>query len=166
MPSVAEQLRQAREQQNLSIHEVAEATKIRTDYIRALEEGKYAGFAAPIYIRGFVRSYATLLRMDGAQMVRELDTELAGTKEFQERPSLTGRSQGPLDLLMLQFSKINWRLVLPVLVLVVVVVVAVRGYRMWQSYQTRDPLADLGPGLYQPGASGDTLPLPTNSAPR
>ncbi len=41
MPTVAEQLKQAREAQGLKIHEVAEATKIRGDHIRALEAGNY-----------------------------------------------------------------------------------------------------------------------------
>jgi cytoskeletal protein RodZ len=41
MSTVAEQLRQAREAQNLSVYQVAEITKIRTDHIRALDEGNF-----------------------------------------------------------------------------------------------------------------------------
>jgi len=37
MSTVAEQLRVAREARKLTIAQVAEVTKIRTDYIRALE---------------------------------------------------------------------------------------------------------------------------------
>ena len=36
MPTVAEQLRTAREAQGLTVYQVAEITKIRTDHIRAL----------------------------------------------------------------------------------------------------------------------------------
>ena len=61
---VAEQLRAGREARKLSINEVAETTKIRTDHIRALEEGDYNVFVAPVYIRGFVRCYSMLLRLD------------------------------------------------------------------------------------------------------
>ena len=56
MSTVAEQLRQAREAQKLTIQELAEITKIRSDHIRALEEGNFNVFPAPVYIRGFVRT--------------------------------------------------------------------------------------------------------------
>src|SRR5258705_11311017 len=39
MATVAEQLRRAREAQNLNVYQVAEITKIKTDHIRALESG-------------------------------------------------------------------------------------------------------------------------------
>ncbi len=61
MSTVAEQLRQAREARNLTEQQIVEITKIRTDHLRALEEGNFDVFSAPVYIRGFVRSYATLL---------------------------------------------------------------------------------------------------------
>jgi cytoskeletal protein RodZ len=61
MPTVAEQLRAAREAKKLTVQQVADATKIRTDHIRALEEGNFSAFSAPIYIRGSVKNYATLL---------------------------------------------------------------------------------------------------------
>ena len=44
MPTVAEQLRAAREATKLTIEQVADATKIRTDHIRALEQGNFSAF--------------------------------------------------------------------------------------------------------------------------
>lgn len=67
MPTVAEQLRQAREARNLTVQQVADVTKIRTDHLRALEEGNFDMFSAPVYIRGFVRTYSTLLKLDVRQ---------------------------------------------------------------------------------------------------
>ena len=48
MSTVAEQLRQAREARNLTVQQVAEITKIRTDHVRAVEEGNYDVFSAPV----------------------------------------------------------------------------------------------------------------------
>ena len=76
MSSVAEQLRSGREAKNLTVHQVAEITKIRTDHIRALEEGNFSVFSAPVYIRGFVRSYAQVLKLDTMQVMSALETEL------------------------------------------------------------------------------------------
>ena len=75
MPTVAEQLRAAREAKNLSINEVADVTKIRTDHIRALEEGNFDMFVAPVYIRGFARTYATLIKLDVPQVIKALEAE-------------------------------------------------------------------------------------------
>ena len=94
MPTVAEQLRAAREAKNLSVTEVAEITKIRTDHIRALEEGNFDMFVAPVYIRGFARTYATLLKLDVPQVIKALDAELGQTEKFAEPPPLSDENKG------------------------------------------------------------------------
>ena len=69
MATVAEQLRTAREAQKLMVHQIADITKIRTDHLRALEEGNFDVFMAPVYIKGFVRSYSTLLKLNVPQVM-------------------------------------------------------------------------------------------------
>ena len=73
MSTVAEQLKQAREAQKMTVQELAEITKIRTDHVRALEEGNFNIFPAPVYIRGFVRTVATLLKLDVPQVMSALE---------------------------------------------------------------------------------------------
>src|SRR5262245_55202873 len=106
---VSDQLRAARESQNLSIQAVAETTKIRSDHIRALDEANYDIFSAPVYIRGFVRTYATILKLDVPQVMGALDSELRQTEKFSEPPPLSGEPRGFVDFLMLQLSKLDWR---------------------------------------------------------
>lgn len=165
MPTVAEQLRAARETQGLSVYQVAEITKIRTDHIRALEEGNYNTFAAPVYIRGFVRTCAGVLKLDVSDIMSALDAELGRTDKFHEPPPLGNEPRGFVDVLMLQLSKVNWRVALPFLGAAILLLAAVMSYRAWRNHQSKDPLSDLGPGLYQPTkkTSGDTLPLPPAS---
>src|ERR1700761_6097342 len=100
--SVAEQLQRTREAQRLSVHQVAEITKIRTDHIRALEEGNFNVFAAPVYIRGFVRTYAAMLKLDVAGIIAELDRELGRTEKFSEPPALSEHKRGIVDFITLQ----------------------------------------------------------------
>src|SRR5438552_16707417 len=107
MATVAEQLRRAREEQNLNVYQVAEITKIKTDHIRALEAGTYDSFSAPVYIRGFVRTYAKVLKLDETQVVSDLEAELGQTEKFREPPPLTNDPRGALDLLMLKLSRLN-----------------------------------------------------------
>ena len=161
MGTVAEQLRRAREEQKLTIYQVAEATKIKTEHIRALEAGQYDAFSAPVYIRGFVRSYAKFLKLDLVPLSAVLDAELSQTQKHAGPPPLTKQPQTALDFLMLQFSKLNRRWVLLILGVAVVLVIGFVIFRFVASKAKTDPLKKLGPGLYQaPGQGGELLPLP------
>jgi cytoskeleton protein RodZ len=160
MGTVGEKLRQARESSGRTIREMSDVTKIRSDHLEALEAGDYQGFSAPVYIRGFVRSYAGALKLNVAETLLELDNELVQNPRFKEHPRLSQESKGMLDFLMLQLSKINWTVALPLLLLALLLLVAVIGYRAYKHSQSNDPLKNLGPGLYQGPSAGETLPLP------
>lgn len=94
---------------NLTLQQVAETTKMRTDHIRAVEEGRYEVFVAPVYIRGFVRTYCKLLKLDVTATMAALDQELGGNKKFMETPARSSEPRGVLDFVMLQLSKVKWR---------------------------------------------------------
>jgi len=167
MPTVAEQLRAAREAKQLTVHQVAETTKIRTDHLRALEKGDFDVFTAPVYIRGFVRCYASLLKLDVPQVMSALEAELGRTEKFREPPPLSKQPRGALDFVMLQLSRLDWRKTLVVLAVLGLLAVGAMVYVLWQRARQNDPLRGLAPALYQPagGDSGETLPL-TNAPPR
>jgi len=160
MPTVAEQLRTGREAQKLTVQQVAEKTKIRTDHIRALDEGDFSVFSAPIYIRGSVKNYATLLKLDIPPIMSTLEAELKGTAKFAEPPPLGSESQTFLDHVLFQLSKVNGKAVLAACgILGVVLVIWIVG-ALVHRHRSGDPLAGLPPAVYQPANSGDTLPLP------
>ncbi len=166
MSTVAEQLRQGREARNLTLQQVAEITKVRADQIRAVEEGNYEVFSATVYIRGFVRTYSTLLKLDVPQIMTELDAELGRTTKFAEPPPLAEHPRSPIDYVMLFLSQVDWRRWLIALGAVAVFVGAVWA---WAAWRHRNPLKGVKAGVYQftNGASGDTLPLPAPApAPR
>lgn len=161
MATVAEHLRAAREAAGLSIAQVAEITKMRADRVQAVEEGNYAAFTAPVYVRGFVRTYARLVHADEAAVMAALEAELAQCEHLREPPGLPGASQGALDRVMLRLSQVPWRVVLPVLILLLIVVLATWIYQAREHALTRDPLRGVPPARYEPPpAAGDTLPLP------
>ncbi len=168
MSTVAEQLHHAREAKRLTVEQVAEITKIRSDHLRALEEGNFDVFSAPVYIRGFVRTYSALLKLDVPQVMSALDAELRQTKKFAEPPSLTGEPKGVLDFITLQFSKLDWRKGVVVLSFAVVFFAALLGYVSWRHYRNADPLKGLKPAVYPATqhTSGQTLPLPNQPAKR
>jgi cytoskeletal protein RodZ len=160
MPTVAEQLRAAREAKKLTVQQVADATKIRTDHIRALEEGNFSAFSAPIYIRGSVKNYAAMLKLDVPRITAALDAELKGTEKFSEPPPLVAASKSPIDQVMFLLTKVNGKIILAGAGILVIVLVAVLVGWAWRHHKGSNAPPNLPPAVYQPASSGDTLPLP------
>jgi cytoskeleton protein RodZ len=160
MSTVAEQLREAREASQLTIEQVADLTKIRTDRVRALESGQYNEFSATIYIRGSVKNYAKLLKLDAGPLLAALDVELKGTEKFSEPPPLVETKKTFLDTLILLWAKLNWKIGFAGVAAIAFVAVAGMGVMAWHHHQASDPLKNLPPAVYQPSNPGDTLPLP------
>ena len=90
-------LRGARVQRGLSIEQVAQDTRISVRFLEALEDEAFDDLPAPVYVRGFLRSYANYLKIDANPLLEELN---AGGKEFAvgsaakgagvQRPQRTG----------------------------------------------------------------------------
>ena len=148
----------------MEVQQVAEATKLKSDQIRALEEGNYDYFTAPVYLRGSVRTYARLLKLDGVKLVAELDAELGASKKFADDLPAPARKKSALDSIMLLLSRLNWMWAAILIFIVVAVLGGGAIWRAWNSRTPSDPLKKLGPGLYQPAQpTGEILPLPTNA---
>jgi cytoskeleton protein RodZ len=64
MELLGEYLRKERVRKNLSIEEVAESTKIKDCYVRAIEEDRFESLPSPFYIRSFLRLYVKFLNLD------------------------------------------------------------------------------------------------------
>src|SRR5580658_6116773 len=159
MPTVAEQLSAAREAKQFTIEQVAESTKIRTDHLRALEQGNYDVFSAPIYIRGSVKNYATLLKLDVPKITSELDKELKGTQNFSEPPPLGPQGKTPVDHVMFLLSKLNWKVGGWVAFVVAVILFFFLVRAAWHHVLGHGHAPTLPPAVYQPPDTGETLPL-------
>jgi hypothetical protein len=74
MFDIGSSLREARTRQDLDFPELEERTKIRPKYLRALEDERFDLLPAPTYVRGFLRSYAAALGLDGQPFVDEYNS--------------------------------------------------------------------------------------------
>lgn len=61
-------LRQVRVSQRLRLHEVSQKTKIRVNYLKAIEEDDFASLPAAVYTGGFVSEIAKALKLDPKQV--------------------------------------------------------------------------------------------------
>jgi hypothetical protein len=69
---IGEQLRGAREARGITIESAAADTRIARRFLDALESERWQDLPAPVYVRGFLRSYAGYLRLDPASLIGAL----------------------------------------------------------------------------------------------
>jgi hypothetical protein len=85
-------LRQARESRELPLREVEWATRISAGYLSALEREDWAALPAPVYARGFLRSYATYLELDPEPLIQEYNqANPAAARIISTAPPVRGR---------------------------------------------------------------------------
>jgi len=120
MPSVGDQLRAAREKQGRTLEDIGGELKIRADHVLALEEGDFDKFDAPVFVRGFIRSYCRILHLDSAPVVVQLNQELGGTEALASDPALSPGKKGFVDRTTLFLTRVNWSIWLPLLVLILI----------------------------------------------
>ena len=63
-------LSQARQAQNLTTADVARHLKLSVWQVEALESGRYQQLPGPIFVRGFIRNYARLVKLDPEELVQ------------------------------------------------------------------------------------------------
>ncbi|HMI28234.1 MAG TPA: helix-turn-helix domain-containing protein [Gaiellaceae bacterium] len=87
MFEIGNSLREARLRQTLDFPEIEQATKIRGKYLRALEDEQFDVLPAQTYVKGFLRSYAEYLGLDGQLYVDEYNSRfVVGEEESPARP--------------------------------------------------------------------------------
>jgi len=95
MFEIGNSLREARVRQSLEFPEIEYATKIRSKYLRALEEETFEILPAQTYIKGFLRTYAEYLGLDGQLYVDEYNSRYVGLDE--ESPLRVARQAPPRE---------------------------------------------------------------------
>jgi cytoskeleton protein RodZ len=88
-------LEKKRLEKGLSLKEVEQATKIRTRYLEGLEREDPTSLPDPVYARGFLKTYANFLGLDGEQLSREFRDHRAPRRERQ--PSYERLQKGEFD---------------------------------------------------------------------
>ena len=68
---IGDVLKRTRARRKIDIQTVEDQTKIRTKYLRALENEEWDVLPGPAYAKGFLRTYAQFLGLDGDALVDE-----------------------------------------------------------------------------------------------
>ena len=95
----------AREAAGLSIDAVAQQLKLAPRQVKALEDGDYNRLPGRTFVRGFVKSYARLVRLDPDRVLNALP---AGAAAALEAPRLQQTDQTIGELPTTDHSKPSW----------------------------------------------------------
>jgi cytoskeleton protein RodZ len=128
-------LREARLKRGLTPADVQKAIRIRDRYLQALEEERWELLPGDAYVKGFLRTYADYLGLDGNLYVEEYNSRFARPDDPQLVPERFARSSGP-------FAGVGF---LRPLVAVAVIVAIVAGLAAWQLSNSSSPQSSPPP---------------------
>jgi cytoskeletal protein RodZ len=86
---IGNSLREARLRQGFELPRVEADTKIRAKYLRALEEEHFEVLPGDTYVKGFLRTYAEFLGLDGQLYVDEYNSRFVREEEFPAQSPAT-----------------------------------------------------------------------------
>lgn len=118
----------ARESLGWSVEQIADQLKMAVRQVVALEAGDYASLPGPAVVRGFVRAYAKVVRLDPAPLVAQiaLDAPEAGLG------GAAVRQQKPASFSEVRFPSHGKRAKLPLGAIAIAALVVAAGVGAWQ----------------------------------
>jgi cytoskeletal protein RodZ len=128
-------LREARLKRNLTPADVQKAIRIRDRYLQALEEERWELLPGDAYVKGFLRTYADYLGLDGNLYVEEYNSRFARPDEPQLVPERFAR----------RGTRIGGVGFLRPLVAVAVIVAIVAAVAAWQLSRSPSPKRSTPP---------------------
>jgi Helix-turn-helix domain len=75
---IGQVLQDARRRREVDLAEVEAATRIRPRYLRAIEEEEWGALPGGFYTRGFIRTYASFLGLDGDRLAEDYRENVEG----------------------------------------------------------------------------------------
>src|ERR1041384_3238377 len=88
--TIGQRLKTQREGKRLTLEKVFEATRIRVQYLQALETDDLSVLPSPVQARGYLRNYAEYLGLDVEQMLEEM--------RLMNAQQASGEMIGPADI--------------------------------------------------------------------
>lgn len=93
-----ERLVAARKARGLALADVTQMLRLPAAALQALESARYEELPAPVFVRGYLRTYARLLGMDGEVLVAEYDRLVASPEPDLRLVTKVGRQTIARDL--------------------------------------------------------------------
>lgn len=86
MPTLGEELKHRREERDISLADISEATRIGTRFLKAIESDNFSVLPGGIFTRSFIRAYAKQVGMDEDEALALYQQQTTGSG-FEPQPS-------------------------------------------------------------------------------
>jgi cytoskeleton protein RodZ len=145
--SIGATLAAARESHGLSAAQVAEQLRLAPEVILAMEEGRYQLLGPPVFARGHLRKYASLLGQPADELLRDYDASSSRMAESSLIPPASAHTHVESEY------RRRWRWQ-PWLIVVAAAVIATAGWWFWQGRSGTPPASqsENAPATEQLGA--------------
>ncbi|MFH1700363.1 MAG: RodZ domain-containing protein [Candidatus Zixiibacteriota bacterium] len=94
---IGEVLKASRKEQNKTLEDIADATKIMEKHLRAIEEGNFESLPSPAYFTLFARSYAQNLGLDPGVIDEIQDVDLTRSSAASQNNNVIMQNGIPLE---------------------------------------------------------------------
>lgn len=144
MKNIGLKLKEKREQNGLSIEEVAEDLKMRPTQISSIEEGKTEDFKDVFYLKYFIRDYAKYLGLDSEKILDEFNEYLFDVtskipvdvinQAKKERKEDNNKQSSPYT------KEVKKKLKIPKIIigLIIVIIITIVGYIILSNHKGND----------------------------
>ena len=155
-------LRETRENNNLSLAEVEDATKIRKFYLAALENEDFQSLPGEVYTIGFIKAYARHLGLDHAPMVESFKSRgespiPAGKTSVRKKRKTNKREENKGTFL----ERHGWKILLVLIAaLMILFVLYQNGYFNFNRQSTNPASESVSPTVpngIEPSPGGSTV---------
>lgn len=103
MPTLGEELRHKREQQGITLADIADATRIGTRFLKAIETDSFSTLPGGLFTRSFIRAYAKHVHMDEDEAITLYLQQVAEpSPEQQELQTVSIKQAAPPEKLRKQ----------------------------------------------------------------
>jgi cytoskeletal protein RodZ len=150
---LGDQLRALREAQGLTYEDVAEVTHVRPHVIASIEDGTIEEAAAPVFVRGFIKTYCEYLM--AADLWRKYSQGIPSGEDTGDVNAETSRD--PVDIIhptpMFRRSSVIW------VYIILVIAVLCAAYLLWSQHRESEQTGDAFSLRFQDVASSDVSSL-------
>lgn len=150
-------LRQAREAKRLSLEDVERETRIRSQFLAALEEEDFSRLPGDVYTRGFLRNYASFLGLDPNEALQRYKELIAQPNNGEAGSAARLSLDEPVEVPLVEPARSSARLVSVILLVIALAIVGV----WYFSTIGRDSLPPFLSGILPPAG---VVPSPTIQA--
>jgi len=91
LETLGEYLKSKREARNVTLEEIAEATKIRKAILEAIENNRQDLIPPRVFTQGFLRSYASYLELDESDVVKRYQENLEELESKNDEEELASQ---------------------------------------------------------------------------